>query len=70
MGNLIPFLVHNGFRAVAPDLRGFGRSDRPEAVEAAAYSIQNSVGDVVGFLDALGIDAADIVGHDWRAAVV
>ena len=39
------------------DLRGFGRSDRPEGV--AAYSLQNAVGDVVGILDAFGIDAAN-----------
>ena len=65
--NQIPFLVVNGFHAIAPDLRGFGRSDRPEGV--AAYSLQNAVGDVVGILDAFGIDAADIVGHDWGAAV-
>jgi pimeloyl-ACP methyl ester carboxylesterase len=65
--NQIPFLVNNGFRAIAPDLRGFGRSDRPEGV--GGYSLQNAVGDVVGILDALGLDAADIVGHDWGAAV-
>ena len=53
--NQIPFLVANGFRAIAPDQRGFGRSDRPEGV--AAYSLQNAVADVVGILDALGIDA-------------
>ena len=65
--NQIPFLVDNGFHAIAPDLRGFGRSDRPEGV--AAYSLQNVVGDVVGILDGLGIGEADIVGHDWGAAV-
>jgi pimeloyl-ACP methyl ester carboxylesterase len=65
--NQIQFLVKKGFRAIAPDLRGFGRSDRPEGV--AAYSLQNAVSDVVGILDALGIDTADIVGHDWGAAV-
>jgi pimeloyl-ACP methyl ester carboxylesterase len=63
----IPVLVANGFRAIAPDLRGFGHSDRPEGV--AAYSLEKSVGDVVGILDAFNIDAADIVGHDWGAAV-
>ena len=63
----IPFLVANGFRAIAPDLRGFGRSDRPEGV--AAYSLLNAVADAVGILDALGIDAADIVAHDWGAGV-
>lgn len=63
----IPFLVENGFRAIAPDLRGFGRSDHPHGV--AAYSLPNAIGDAVGLLDALGIDAADVVGHDWGAAV-
>jgi pimeloyl-ACP methyl ester carboxylesterase len=48
--NQIPFLVMNGFRAIAPHLRGFGRSERPEGV--AAYSLQNAVGDVVGILEA------------------
>ena len=65
--NQIPFLVANGFRAIAPDQRGFGCSDRPEGV--AAYSLQNAVADLVGILDALGIDAADIVAHDWGASV-
>ena len=65
--NKIPFLVNSGFHAIAPDLRGFGRSDRPEGVPA--YSLQNVVGNVVGILDGLGIGAADIVGHDWGAAV-
>jgi pimeloyl-ACP methyl ester carboxylesterase len=65
--NQIPFLVANGFRAIAPDQRGFGRSDRPEGV--AAYSLLNAVADLVGILDALGIDKADIVAHDWGAAV-
>ena len=65
--NQIPFLVKNGFRAIAPDLRGFGHSDRPEGV--AAYSLQNVVSDVIGILDALKIETAEIVGHDWGAAV-
>jgi alpha-beta hydrolase superfamily lysophospholipase len=45
--NQIPFLVANGFRAIAPDQRGFGRSDRPEGV--AAYSLQNAVADLSAF---------------------
>src|SRR6201995_3501889 len=60
--NQIPFLVNNGFQAIAPDLRGFGHSDRPEGV--GAYSLQNAVCDLVGILDRFGIDAADIVGGD------
>lgn len=65
--NQVPFLVANGFRVITPDLRGFGRSGRP--AEVAAYRLSNAVADVAGILDALGIDAAHVVGHDWGAAV-
>ena len=65
--NQIQFLVKNGFRSIAPDLRGLGHSDRPEGV--AAYSLPNAVSDLVGILDVLGIGIADIVGHDWGAAI-
>ena len=58
----IPWLESNGFRAIAPDMRGFGRSDRPQDV--AAYRLTNAVADVVGVLDGLNIDAAHVVGHD------
>ncbi len=65
--NQIPALVEAGYRAIAPDLRGFGRSSRPEGVDA--YGIANAVGDVMALLDHLGIDRAHIVGHDWGAGV-
>ena len=65
--NQVPFLVSNGFRVITPDMRGFGRSGRPQ--EIAAYRLQNVVADVTGLLDALGIEAAHVVGHDWGAAV-
>jgi pimeloyl-ACP methyl ester carboxylesterase len=65
--NQVPFLAAKGFRTITPDLRGLGRSDRPK--EVAAYAMRNAVADVIGILDALGIDAADVVGHDWGAAV-
>ncbi|WJE00657.1 alpha/beta fold hydrolase [Streptomyces antimycoticus] len=54
-----------GYRAVALDLRGFGASYAPS--EAALYSALHIVGDLVGVLDALGIDSAVLVGHDWGA---
>jgi pimeloyl-ACP methyl ester carboxylesterase len=56
-----------GFHAVAPDMRGYGRSDRPEAIDQ--YTLLHLVGDMVGLLDALGAERAVIVGHDWGAPV-
>jgi pimeloyl-ACP methyl ester carboxylesterase len=60
-------LVESGFRAVAPDLRGFGESDRPAAVED--YALGRSVRDVLAILDELSLERAHVVGHDWGAAV-
>jgi pimeloyl-ACP methyl ester carboxylesterase len=60
-------LAAAGFRAVAPDMRGYGRSDRPETIEQ--YTILHLVGDMVGLLDALEAPTAVIVGHDWGAPV-
>ena len=56
-----------GLRTVVPDQRGFGRSDRPQEVEA--YTPPVLVADSVGVLDALGIERAHVVGHDWGAFV-
>jgi pimeloyl-ACP methyl ester carboxylesterase len=61
----LPALAAAGFRAMAPDMRGYGRSDRPEAIEA--YTQLHIVGDMVGLLDALDIPEAVIIGHDWGA---
>jgi pimeloyl-ACP methyl ester carboxylesterase len=63
----IPALAEAGHRVVAPDLRGFGRSDRPEQV--ADYSMTLIAADVTAILDELGIEVAHIVGHDWGAAL-
>src|SRR5262245_18903296 len=60
-------LAAAGFRAIAPDMRGYGRSDRPAAIEQ--YTLLHLVGDMVGLLDALGIEQAAIAGHDWGAPV-
>ncbi|MEU9191438.1 alpha/beta hydrolase [Streptomyces sp. NPDC048484] len=54
-----------GYRAVALDMRGFGASYAPP--EAELYSALHIVGDLVGVLDALNIDSAVLVGHDWGA---
>jgi len=63
----VPALTAAGFRTVAPDLRGFGASDRPD--EVAAYGMAHILGDVMGVLDHLGLGRAHVVGHDWGAAV-
>jgi len=56
-----------GFHAVAPDMRGYGGSDRPDAIDQ--YTLLHLVGDTVGLLDALGAGQAVIAGHDWGAPV-
>jgi pimeloyl-ACP methyl ester carboxylesterase len=65
--NQIPFLTRHGFRTIVPDMRGFGQSSRP--AEVAEYALSKSVGDVTGLLDAVGLESAHVVGHDWGAAV-
>lgn len=63
----VPALTAAGYQVVAPDLRGFGASDRPDGVDA--YNILLLAGDVAGVLDHLGIERAHVVGHDWGAAL-
>ena len=60
-------LADAGFRAVAPDMRGYGRTEAPAEIER--YTLLHLVGDMVGLLDALGETSAVIVGHDWGAPV-
>ncbi len=64
----VPALTAAGFRVVAPDLRGFGRSSAP--TEADAYDVISLCGDLRGLLDALGEQDAIFVGHDWGASLV
>ncbi len=61
----ISALAQAGFHVVAPDMRGYGQTDRPEAVEA--YDIFQLTGDIVGLVNALNEKPAVIVGHDWGA---
>jgi pimeloyl-ACP methyl ester carboxylesterase len=63
----VPALVAAGMRAVAPDLRGCGESDKPERVEH--YAVTRSIADMVAVMDELGIDRAHVVGHDWGAGL-
>lgn len=59
----IPALAGAGFRAVAPDLRGWGETDKPRGV--AAYRISALLGDLKGLVEALGGAPVHVVGHDW-----
>ncbi|MBK5148566.1 alpha/beta hydrolase [Burkholderia sp. R-69608] len=57
-----------GYRAIAPDMRGYGRSSAP--ADANLYTPFQTTGDLVGLLDALDIQSAVLVGHDWGATHV
>ncbi len=63
----IPALAAAGYRVVAPDMRGYGGSSVPHAVEA--YGITDLVGDMVALVAALGESRACVIGHDWGANV-
>src|ERR1700686_2107136 len=63
----IPALADAGYRVAAPDMRGYGGSDKPPAIEA--YSIKNMCADIGGLIAALGAERAIVVGHDWGAAI-
>jgi len=63
----VPALAAAGFQVIVPDLRGYGRSGKPEVVEA--YSLPLLAGDVLAILAAEQIERAHLVGHDWGAAL-
>lgn len=63
----VPALAAAGFHAVAPDMRGYGQTDRP--ADVARYSTFDLVGDLVGLIDALGHQRAVLVGNDWGSTV-
>ena len=60
-------LAKAGYCAVAPDMRGYGQTDKPEAIDQ--YTLLHLTGDMVGLVEALGFKEAVIVGHDWGAPV-
>jgi epoxide hydrolase 4 len=62
----IPALARR-FQVVAPDLRGFGASDKPKGIDAYRTSVVAS--DIVGLVRAFGADRAHIVGHDWGGGI-
>ncbi len=60
-------LAQAGYRCIAPDMRGFGGSDAPQAVES--YTQLHVIGDMVELLSVLGVRKAVVVGHDWGAPI-
>lgn len=58
-------LVAAGYQVVAPDMRGYGKSDRPAAINA--YNQVEVVNDIIGLIPALGHETAVVIGHDWGA---
>lgn len=60
-------LAEAGYHAVAPDMRGYGETDKP--TDVADYSILHLVGDMVALVRALGQTQCVVVGHDWGAPV-
>jgi pimeloyl-ACP methyl ester carboxylesterase len=63
----VPALAEAGFQVIVPDLRGYGRSDKPGDVPS--YGMQFLLADVIGVLDQVGAQRPHVVGHDWGAAV-
>ncbi len=63
----LPYLAEAGFHAIAPDLRGYGGSDKPTAIED--YGLLTLVDDAIGLIDALGYEKVAMVAHDWGAII-
>src|ERR1700758_355328 len=66
--NQITALADAGYRVAAPDVRGYGGSDKPHAIEA--YSIKELAADIAGLIEGLGEKQAILIGHDWGAPIV
>ena len=64
---MIPPLVEAGFRCVAPDLMGFGMSDKPNA--ESAYTLRRHVELMAGFVESLKLEGVTIVGQDWGGPI-
>lgn len=61
----IPALANAGYHAVAPDMRGYGKSDKPQDI--TTYNQVEVVNDIIGLIPALGYETAIVFGHDWGA---
>jgi pimeloyl-ACP methyl ester carboxylesterase len=67
----LPALAEAGFRAIAPDQRGYGTTGGPKGRDAIPlYDMEHLTADMIGLLDGLGLDRAVFCGHDWGGFVV
>ena len=64
----IPALANAGFRAIAPDMRGYGQTESPAGIEC--YTAAKLIGDLEGLLDTMHLERAVFVGHDWGALLL
>jgi haloalkane dehalogenase len=65
--NIIPSLVKQGYRVIAPDLIGFGKSDKP--ADKSFYTYQNHTAWLTSFIERLGLDAIHLYCHDWGGMI-
>ncbi len=63
----IKAIAEAGYKVIAPDVRGYGGSDKPYAIRA--YSMKELMGDLIGLIDAFDEDKATVIGHDWGAPI-
>ncbi len=63
----ISFLANAGYRVIAPDLRGYGKTDSPQKIED--YSLLSVVGDLVALQEHLAVSSSIIIGNDWGATI-
>ena len=63
----IAVLAAAGYRVAAPDVRGYGGSDKPAAIHA--YDMATITADMAGLITALGGEQAVVIGHDWGALI-
>ena len=63
----LPLFERLGYRVWIPDLRGYGRSSRPQGIRA--YTLEQLEGDVAALIDASGAKQVTLIGHDWGAVV-
>ncbi|XP_071703114.1 epoxide hydrolase 2-like isoform X2 [Rutidosis leptorrhynchoides] len=65
----ITYLASHGYRAIAPDLRGYGDTTGAPINDPTKFTVFHIVGDLVALIDTIGVDKVFVVGHDWGALI-